>query len=1177
MMRALLLILLIGFINNICYTQSNVNITDRRNIFDEKGDYYFDRNDYKKAIVYYNMAYSKDASNYYSVLRKAEAYSKLELYPQASECYRIIFKTNLRIANNYRLQYAFILLAENKISEFEHWIRMYNEIVESEIQGKNYISSVDDRVKLYKDSTIVIVENEAKLNTAESEICPVAFLDQIIFASTRKSIKGDKGSGSYNIYSASHSENGDLGKIRVFNKNLNTSQNEGSICFFDVNNSMYFTRSTSQKTNLKTYNSNIPADVNDALDVNAVTIEGFNNIGQLTLNSNGTTMFFVSDAPGGSGGLDIYSSNLIEGKWATPKNLGELINSSGDEMYPFIFNDSILFFTSDGHDGLGGLDLFRVNLNNVNTKVENLGAKINSEYDDYSLSMNSDGITGYFASNRPGGIGKDDIYRVHILNLKVKYAAYAYKKKTSMEEDKINLYLSNGDDYNIASKDKSGFNFGFLPEEDYLMIIQHENTTVENVINNHKLTTDQKEKEFLKPAPLEKAEIKLQAGMKYQFTAGINSISPQYNSSLIELSQSYQDENTNTIDLTALAKELLFTEGELYTIRFVKDDRQTSAYKAKGESSLFINEQIISVYGQSFFIVLPLDTEVRFNIQTDLEYFKENFNPKKYSVDIDNSSIFTEKPDLAKGHITMLVNTDSIENIIAANRLTVDEISIIPGTEYILTLGRTDPFTGEEVEIIVPLTRGVKYNLGSTELSKYDYKKALAELITGREGVEPSNEEVIDISVLSKELEVQSGEDLSFSLLPAKQFGKKAGQEIDVKTILSLDGKTYNISRAEKYTINVPFNTDGIVNIQTDINYILDNYSPEDIILIIDTIPFFSEITVDTTGYAEKIASGWLVSMSVNTNSTEDVEKQNQLIAKEVSILPGREYILTVTKKDAETGKETEIIVPLTREVKYDFTSKPDSRGVYKESFDKFLQDQEGFSTADGEVIDISIISKELEIKEGDDVSISLLPAKVFRKDLPKTEEAKSSLYLDNKVVEFTEIQKYTINIPLNSERQLNIRTDVEQVQENFNPGSYKLIVDTANYGNDDKENVITDPVFDVITVNFDLNSYSLRPEAKNTIESKVVNVLKSDNRLYVTIKGFTDALGDAGYNKKLSKNRALSVKDFLTGNDIGEARIRTFSFGESQMLKEGVNWEDLDEAELSKHRKVEIVIYLPK
>ena len=140
-----------------------------------------------------------------------------------------------------------------------------------------------------------------------------------------------------------------------------------------------------------------------------------------------------------------------------------------------------------------------------------------------------------------------------------------------------------------------------------------------------------------------------------------------------------------------------------------------------------------------------------------------------------------------------------------------------------------------------------------------------------------------------------------------------------------------------------------------------------------------------------------------------------------------------------------------------------------------------------------------------------------------------------------------------------------------------EIKIDTSGLGDRViQEEEITDPVFDVVIINFDLNEYVLQPEAKNTIQENVIDKLKSDSRLYVTIKGYTDPLGDADYNFKLSKRRAESVKAFIESKGIGENRIRTFSFGESESLDSGVNWEDLDTNELKKYRRVEIVIYLP-
>lgn len=935
-MRALILTLLFGIISNICYSQTDVKITEKRNLYNDKGDYYFDRNEFKKAIVFYTMAYQKNTSDYYSILKKADAYTKLKLYLQAEECYRIVFERKMQIDNVFRLNYAYILLENNKPEQFKNWIGMYSEIVEEEIEGENYLISSENRIKLYKDSTIIL--------------------------------------------------------------------------------------------------------------------------------------------------------------------------------------------------------------------------------------------------------GRD---KLDTINFKIKYEGYHYRRRASAEDDKISVIVSNGDEYHIDAIGNN-FVFSFHPMANYKIIIQKENIIAEEIINNKEISIEQRGERFLNPPSVQKAEIIVPPGMKYQFSVGQSAISQQYKSDLNEKIKSYQNPNENTINLTVLAKELHFEEGEIYTFRFVKDDNQVHSYKGKEVSSLIINDKAISIFGQSFFLLLPLNTEANFNIQTDIDAIEQDYSSKKYGLIIDDGPVFKKEEESAKWLISLTVNTDSIEEVKAINSFSAKEISIIPGTTYILTLSKPDPIRKRDLEIIVPLTKGVKYNLGSTQESNTEFKEALAEFLTGRENLEPTNEEVIDISILSKELEVQPGEDLSFHLLPAKQYGKKPAVAEVIKSSLMLDGKVFEISSDKKYTINIPFNVNRKVNFQTDLNYLQENFESDDYTLRLDTISFTSEITVDTTGYGNRKSSGWL-SMSVNTDLTEEVDVQNQLIALEVSIIPGKEYILTVSKVDADTGEEEEIIIPLLRKVKYDFTSNPTSEEEYKLSLEKFLSGRKDIETIDGTLIDITLLSKELKIKEGDEVSFSLLPVRKLSKEATNDDNIKSSLYLDNKIVEFTQIQKYTINMPLNNKGQMNIQTNLEHIQENFDPASITLDVDTTSFfseiiidttGLGDrviKDEKITDPVFDVITVNFDLNEHLLKSDAKKIIQVNVIDELKIDSRLYVTIKGYTDALGDTDYNLKLSKKRAESVQEFLRKNNIGEGRIRTFSFGESQALKEGVNWEDLDEEELKKHRKVEIVIYLPK
>ncbi len=137
--------------------------------------------------------------------------------------------------------------------------------------------------------------------------------------------------------------------------------------------------------------------------------------GHACISKDGKILYFASDRPGGKGGSDIwYVKRLVEG-WSEPMNMGSEINTEGDEMFPFFDLEDRLYFSSDGHLGLGGLDLFIAIKSNGSYKVKNMGYPINSQKDDFSLYLSSDGINGYFASNREGGKGDDDIYRFKIL------------------------------------------------------------------------------------------------------------------------------------------------------------------------------------------------------------------------------------------------------------------------------------------------------------------------------------------------------------------------------------------------------------------------------------------------------------------------------------------------------------------------------------------------------------------------------------------------------------------------------------------------------------------------------------------------------------------------------------------------------------------------------------------
>ncbi|WP_044204555.1 DUF6089 family protein [Flammeovirga sp. OC4] len=145
----------------------------------------------------------------------------------------------------------------------------------------------------------------------------------------------------------------------------------------------------------------------------------FNNehysISEPSFSRDGNTLYFVSDMEGGYGGTDIYVSYKYNGQWTYPINLGEVVNTPGDEVSPYIHPDGTLYFASDGHDGMGGLDLYEAyTKKGIIFAVANLGAPINSTHDDYGLILNSVKRTGYFTSNRLGGKGGNDIYQLNV-------------------------------------------------------------------------------------------------------------------------------------------------------------------------------------------------------------------------------------------------------------------------------------------------------------------------------------------------------------------------------------------------------------------------------------------------------------------------------------------------------------------------------------------------------------------------------------------------------------------------------------------------------------------------------------------------------------------------------------------------------------------------------------------
>ncbi len=285
------------------------------------------------------------------------------------------------------------------------------------------LNGLENRDRFFDNAAQYSVES-LSINSAHSDFGPVLYKDGLVFLSGRSKAmlkKKDRRTNSafLEFYYSSLSSDGDLSAPEKLMKRGKARYNDGPLTAGVRPNTLIITRNVLKSSNDKgekvyvlqlleieeksegKWSKPRPLPVND----------GEHSFGHPSLSADGKTLYFVSDMPGGYGGTDIYSATWEDGEWSTPVNMGAKINSKGDEMFPHIY-EGVLYFSSNGHPGLGGLDIYSADLTS-GYEVNNLGHPVNSSSDDFSLAMVDDEM-GYFASNRDGGVGDDDIYRLHI-------------------------------------------------------------------------------------------------------------------------------------------------------------------------------------------------------------------------------------------------------------------------------------------------------------------------------------------------------------------------------------------------------------------------------------------------------------------------------------------------------------------------------------------------------------------------------------------------------------------------------------------------------------------------------------------------------------------------------------------------------------------------------------------
>ena len=272
------------------------------------------------------------------------------------------------------------------------------------------IAGNDDRFKI----------NNLKINNEQSDMGAAYYQHgRVVFASSRPSARPVYREWKksklpfYDLYISNIVDTVQLDDPQLLAWDINQHFNEGPATFSADGEFMVYTSNFYDIDGVKRLK--LVSSVVNSKGWGAPVELPFNNVsysvGHPTLSYDGRTLYFASDMPGGFGGVDIYKvTRTLEGVWGYPENLGEKINTKGDDLFPFIHNSGLLFFSSNGRDGMGGLDIFVANMTAGSATVEALEAPINSTADDFSFIMAEDQKTGFFTSNREGGKGDDDLY-----------------------------------------------------------------------------------------------------------------------------------------------------------------------------------------------------------------------------------------------------------------------------------------------------------------------------------------------------------------------------------------------------------------------------------------------------------------------------------------------------------------------------------------------------------------------------------------------------------------------------------------------------------------------------------------------------------------------------------------------------------------------------------------------
>ncbi|HET6244409.1 MAG: OmpA family protein [Bacteroidetes bacterium] len=1187
----------------------------------KRADSYFDNLQYAKAVPLYKRAVGKKHGAQ-AIEKLAESYRLIKKYELAAHYYSLLISKTEPKPVNY-LHYGEVLMNINNYEEAVINLRKYNNLVPGDKKGIMLLKAAEGISKLIDQTPLFVVHRVSEVNSKYSDYAPVIHNQGLVYVSEREKDYVENLTDGYSNspYSTvlisklnAKKESKEYTSSKNFSFKLNSDYQNGPVSFNTEQDFIVFNKTEKE---LKGKGSvNRPKLYTATLIKNKWTnIKEFPfnsndySVGHPALTPDGKYLYFSSDMPGGFGGKDLYVSERSGENWSEPRNLGPVINTEMDECFPYVSTKGNFYFSSNGHQGFGGLDIFAAKGELTNWKdIQNLSAPLNSSYDDISIVFNTDESEGYFSSNRPGGKGADDIFQ------------FRNARHWNAIEGKL-LLSENGDD--------TGANVKMLLMSENGFVIQTTTTEGNGSFNFRYLPPDEK---FI--VKIQEKDTRFNYGQKIYLA----------------------DENNNIIKKTTVNEEDEFAFYNLPFDPYKLGDKIIDDSRINLVGSIVAGENPKTPLLNQKIILVDMDGIEKYSTYTDN---KGNYKFLNLPPD-HNLAFYLPETDTKLSPNTKVVITDKNGNpiktiytnksgnfkyeLLAADFFTLNTLE--EKDLLIKSLLKGKVFSNEKTKAPVPGLNLSLVNLNGDVLfkSKTDIKGGFLFESTKEINNYTINIDEKDLHLRFKELFIaddygniirkivfKDGK-FSFEILPSDAFVLKTILEEDklvMKGMLFTDEKGTPSSGTKINLLNEngqvvqTAETDALgnfkfVNIPSDHNYIVsisqtDTKLNSKRLFLADSDGKIiqDEIVLDKGQFNFKILPSEFASLSgLKENDTSfkmelkgmfisDKENKTPVVDLVVMLLneqgkkmqesttntsgtfkftkldPSVNYVIDLDQKDATikhkvlylTDQYGNIVKTITySDDKFNFQLLPSdvARMGRVEEFDtalrieikgKIFQDENLKDGAAGVTVDLmnekgELVQSATTDNSGNFKFTNLPPNNNYVVNINQGEDTKikfNNLYL-------TDTKGKLLKSATAEKGKFNFTL---LLNEN-NSLSAVSIEDTWVKIKELKENK-TGKIVKIEYIQFNFDSYEILPDATNIL-NKAVRALQDNPGIYLNIAGHTDSRGSEKYNQWLSQKRAESAKKYITSQGIQSKRINTIGYGEKNLLNkclEGISCSD--------------------